>query len=355
MATASTVSARLPLAGPRWIESAAFDLPFFILAPLVTLPIAAASLAGVHVIPVLGFVLAFAHYLSTFAFFLWDENRERHRARWLAFFGGPALIAAVFFWLVAFRVPLAIQFVIFFWNVFHVSRQSSGILSLYRHRAGVYDPRQKGVANAAVLAANLWFALWNVETHQEVFRVFNALDPRMTRALWLAAGAVAVLLTARLAAALVRRAQEGSAPGAAELLIVGTAFALFHPYLWLPDSGGATFAMLLPHYLQYLGMVWLLHRRKFRQDAGSLPQRLLARVSASTLLLAGLLALLTLTVLAVKLTLGRAGYAEHFESFYLLLALVHFYLDGLFWAFRDPHVRRTMAPYLTGGASAASG
>jgi hypothetical protein len=28
------------------------------------------------------------------------------------------------------------------------------------------------------------------------------------------------------------------------------------------------------------------------------------------------------------------------------LALIHFYLDGRFWAFRDPFVRRSIGPHL---------
>jgi hypothetical protein len=33
----------------------------------------------------------------------------------------------------------------------------------------------------------------------------------------------------------------------------------------------------------------------------------------------------------------------------IALVLLHFYLDGLFWAFKQPEVRRAMAPYLMGG------
>ena len=44
--------------------------------------------------------------------------------------------------------------------------------------------------------------------------------------------------------------------------------------------------------------------------------------------------------------MGAAGYEWHFESLYLLIALLHFYLDGLIWSFRRPHVRQTMGSYL---------
>jgi hypothetical protein len=31
------------------------------------------------------------------------------------------------------------------------------------------------------------------------------------------------------------------------------------------------------------------------------------------------------------------------------MTLTHFYVDGLVWAFRQPHVRETVGPYLTPG------
>jgi hypothetical protein len=37
-----------------------------------------------------------------------------------------------------------------------------------------------------------------------------------------------------------------------------------------------------------------------------------------------------------------------FESFYLLVAFLHYYLDGLIWSFRRPHVRQTILPFLLG-------
>ncbi len=340
-----------PVALPsrRWIESPSYDLAFFVLSPLLTLPIVFASLYGIRWLPALGFLLAFAHYLSTLTFYFWDENRARHRERWLAFFGGPVIITAVFSLLAVYRVPLVIQFVVFFWNVVHVSRQSCGMLSIYRHRAGVFDPYQKQVANAAILATNVWFCLWNIETHHEVFPILSFVAPGFPRLLWLGAGIVSVALLGRLVVSLRERQRGANPPALPELAILFTGLALFHPFLWLPDSGGATFAMLLPHYVQYLGVVWLLNRRKFTTPGGSASQAWLQRLSTSTPLLVATLLLQTLGLLLTKKVLMSLGRGESFEAFYLLVALLHFYLDGLFWAFRDPHVRRSMGPYLMQG------
>src|SRR5213076_3620972 len=105
------------------------------LGSLLTLPIVIGALTGSRVIAVGGgTILAFAHYMSSYAFYFWNENREYHRSRWLAFFAGPVIIAATYVALIAFEVPYIIQFVLFFWNTFHVARQNCGILSIYRHR-----------------------------------------------------------------------------------------------------------------------------------------------------------------------------------------------------------------------------
>lgn len=340
----------VPQPRASWIESPAFDLTFFILAPVLALPLILASSLGLGFAGIVAFVLALSHYLSSFSFFFWDENQARHRARWLAFFAGPVVIVVSFWLLVAFRVPLVIQVLLFSWNTYHVALQSCGVVSIYRHRAGVFDPAQKAIANAGILSTNAWFALWNIESHKEVIPVLNAISPSSAQALRFGLGAVALVCLLRVAASLWGRAAAGKGPSIPELGAFVTAIALFHPYLWASTSEAATFAMLLPHYVQYLGIVWLLHRRKFREPAGSLPQVLLQRLSASTPALIGTLLTLSLGFLAAKRLFGLVGQAENFEALYLLLAFVHFYLDGLFWAFKDPHVRRTIGPYLTRGS-----
>ena len=41
-----------------------------------------------------------------------------------------------------------------------------------------------------------------------------------------------------------------------------------------------------------------------------------------------------------------AGQEWWFGAVYVLIAFEHYYLDGLIWSFRRPHVRETMLPFL---------
>jgi len=331
-----------------WIESPRFDLAFPALAPLLKAPIIAAGLLDVPYLPLLGFLLGFAHYFSTLSFFLWDENRPYHRARWAAFYGGPVLIVLVYTTVWASGIPYAIELVVFFWTVFHVSRQSSGLVSLYRQRSGVNSPAERRTAGAAILSMGLWLSLWNIDTHPGVMPLFDLVAPGFATFLWLVAGATALVWVGRLLVQLSRRPGILSPRSRPELLMLFTSLTLFHPFLWVPTSAGATFVMLLPHYLQYLAIVWLLHRRKFPRREGSGIQRALIYVSGSTPRLVATLAAVTLAVTAAKILGHRMGDEAPFEFFYLLVALLHYYADGLVWAFRDPHVRQSMGPYLTG-------
>jgi hypothetical protein len=300
-----------------------------------------------------GVVLAFAHYFSTVPFFFWQENKKYHRARWIAFFAGPLIIITVYFLLLGFNVPYVIQIVLFAWNTLHVSRQNCGILSLYRARAGVVDEglKQRHAANRAIIATSSFLAVWNLETHKEFTGFFNWLMPgaNLHGAVRIVAALVTTYFLIRLGIALLRRKELMGIP---EALFLGASLAFFWPYLLIKDSGIATYAMLLPHYVQYMTLVWLLHRRKFGNATTGAPLPLL-RVSSKLLYLLPVLFLVGYGINEARVYLDAHGYEWHFETFYLLVAFLHYYMDGLIWSFRQPHVRQTILPFLLSHSSRA--
>jgi hypothetical protein len=86
-----------------------------------------------------GVTLAFALFLDRLILLLEREPGVPPRAL-AGFAGGPVIITIVYFMLLGFEVPYVVQFVLFFWNTIHVSRQNCGILSIYRNKAGVGIP-----------------------------------------------------------------------------------------------------------------------------------------------------------------------------------------------------------------------
>src|SRR5206468_3377909 len=83
------------------------------------------------------------------------------------------------------------------------------------------------------------------------------------------------------------------------------------------DSAMATFAMLLPHYIQYMGIVWLLHRRKFGNEApapASTPQSILVRLSTDLRLLLPVLAAIGAAFYVGSVMSRRHGFFPHFAA-----------------------------------------
>ncbi len=335
------VRARINEAG--WLNSPLFDVFLLIAAPLATLPIFVGIYLRIPILAIGGALgLAFIHYASTISFFFWNENKAYYRSRWLAFFGGPALIAVVYFIVIGFQVPYIVQVIVFVWNTWHVSRQNCGILSLYRSRAGVSDQTQKNAANNAIIAVSFFLAFWNINTHEEMMGFFGWFSKDLFWIVKIPLGVIAAFYLGRLGVALYRR---NTTMGLPEGLFLAASLGFFYPYLFIKDSGYATLAMLLPHYVQYLALVWMLHRRKFGSASEGAPLVLRKMSGNLHILIPAFLAFAAFMYLLRDVTVS-AGHEPYFEIMYLFVALEHFYLDGLIWSFRQPHVRRTMLPYL---------
>jgi hypothetical protein len=111
------------------------------------------------------------------------------------------------------------------------------------------------------------------------------------------------------------------------------------------DADLATLGMLLGHFIQYLGIVWLLNGRKLADGTGSFGQRAVSRLWRDPWLLVPALIAGGALFMVLQINLMAVTIA---------LVLLHFYLDGLFWAFKRPEVRRAIAPYLMGRAKPAA-
>jgi hypothetical protein len=71
------------------------------------------------------------------------------------------------------------------------------------------------------------------------------------------------------------------------------------------------------------------------------------RLSTNLPLLLG--TLLAAGIVSLALRLAPLGSVQSLYAVALLaLALTHFYLDGLFWAFRRPDVRASLGPFVMG-------
>jgi hypothetical protein len=329
-----------------WIESPAYDLALFGLSPIAGLLVIAlergmslGSAVGVLAV----YFVGIPHYLSTFTFYLGDENREHYRLRWAAFFLGPLIIFGSVSALRVLDVIGVVQSVIFTWNIYHVSLQSAGILSIYRRLNGGQQ-KERVWAHLTLLSVNATMAFWFLKYFPPLYSFVVHIHPDAPLVLRYACLATAIVAGTGYANQLLQRTGPIRTP---ERVFLISSLVMFHPYLWLQDSVLATIAMLMGHFIQYLGIIWLLNRRKFAHQApGSRAQQWLVRLSSDPRLL--FMTLLVIGVFFLILDRGsrHVGMYLSYIVIWNSLVLIHFYLDGLVWAFRNSFVRQTVGSYL---------
>jgi hypothetical protein len=334
----------LSTAQNSWIQSPQFDLSLFILSPLAGLVVilpALASPGGIHVWIAATYLIAIPHYVSSFSFYLGDENLTYYRTRRIAFFAGPVLIFILVMVLRLTKVDALVQSALYSWNVFHVSMQSAGILSIYRRLNGGALSEGR-FARLAILGVNGTLAFLHIDRYPPIYD--NLLKVHFPpRLIGLAFLCLAVIGLVGYLNSLKARAKR---IGGAELSFLISSLLMFHPYLWVHELNIATYGMLMGHFLQYLGIVWLLNRRKYLSFEGSGRQRFLSVISSNTPFL--LLILVSIGVLFYGFKVGsdRLRIPISYTILWNSLALVHFYLDGFLWAFRNPFVRHSVGTYL---------
>jgi hypothetical protein len=329
-----------------WIQSPLFDLSLFTFSPLAGLAVilpATQSPSRMHIaLAAATYLVAIPHYVSSFSFYLGDENLAHYRTRRMAFFLGPALIVFAVILLRLTRVDAPVQSALYVWNVYHVSLQSAGILALYRrlNRGALSEARY---ARLAILGVNATLAFWHIDRFLPIYDnlVGVHFPVSVIRPLFLGLALVGCLLYFNSLRA------RSTGMGGGELAFLVSSLVLFHPYLWVRDLNVATFGMLMGHFLQYLGIVWLLNRRKYRVATGSVHQRFLSAISTHTWLL--MLSLISIGLLFRSIRVGSdwLSIPVSYTILWNSLALVHFYVDGFVWAFRNPFVRKSVGPYLT--------
>lgn len=286
-------------------------------------------------------MLGMPHYVSSYGFYLDDANRAYYRTRSAAFYFGPVAVLLLLTLSLAVHLYNLVAVVVAVWNVYHVSRQSHGILSVYRQLGGGDHQRERGAANLALLGLNAgMFAL--VMDRQPNVAYFLSFLPRWAPPLL----AVTVLATgiASLGILLARVRRRPVRPSLPEWTFLAASILLFTPFLLVEDVTLATAALLTGHYVQYLGIIWLLNRRKYTSSTGSGSQRALAWLSQNRSALVLMLALIGGSAAAFYRIVADAQAVTAWA--FNLVVLLHFYVDGLCWALRHPYIRQSIGPFL---------
>lgn len=344
---------------PQNVQSIRFDwmfspwkdlLYFFLPVPLAFLMFAGAQafeltnalLFALIAQEVLG--LGAFHQGATWFHFLDKSNRDYYLVGWkgkLTFILTPLLlfcatVAGAVYW-----APLTF-FVYVCWSLNHAVQQNIGILLLYQNSKTeeARIPRDIQVWSQRLMA--LSFAL-------VFFRRMVLLGTPMSELIWVPIVISAVFGLAYCVAYVVKLASQladgryVNLPGFLFWLVCITYLLPFG--FFGKNYDDALLIPLVVHWCQYIGINYIVAQRKY---SGEHTENLPLKRPVLLYLISGICLILLVSLLSF---LQKAQGAEELcgkvlKGAILGLGMVHYYLDGFIWRFRDKFPREAMLPYL---------
>jgi len=340
----STVSGPAPAAPATerspWIVNPAFDLSLFVLPIFASLAygVAANRAGGAAAVGngMIYILLGLTHFGTTWSFYFDRENRRHFAENPWAFYYVPVCILGTAVVITVFGRTEWLAIITYWFSGFHVMKQSTGFVALYRSRLKLFAPLDRRLDNAAVLGVSTYCLFARYENRAD-FGYETLLQSAPFGIAFAAARILlAVLLVVWLARAAGRLRRHGAAAGPLTLASVAS-IVMFAPFLYVHDMRSALMANLVGHYSQYLGLVWIINRRKYTNATVSrYGSDFLATVSQNL----GYLALV-LVGYALVVSAGSAV-----TPAFVGLIWIHFFVDRYLFRFRDPFVRESLLPYL---------
>jgi hypothetical protein len=382
--------------GAGWLQSPGWDL-FWMFSALWG---GALLLAGQALAPVLAFVLAlFALERLISVFHAWSttwmvlgspllaEERRADRRRYLWIPLAIALFSLALGLLVAATqrfpedgrlVPELWPFCLYiglFWigHFWHFGNQDFGVLTLYRARAGQTRPvdrRADKLYTAAMMYAIqpvVYLSIVTTTAFSEIVRTLLPLAPELARGAARAAVAAALLFS--LAALAFELAKPNrSLPKLLYILVISLHPILLYAAVAARAEQLALFylmAYLWSHWLIAIGLVGRLNTRYY-ESRGDPPRLAVLRHAAVLLFIGGLVYLATerhkdyllfntdgfrYKELLSAIAPGQALVVGLVLGFFLGEQLLHYWCDRCLFRFRNPGVRRRVAPLLLGEAA----
>lgn len=348
-----------------YVSSPSFDTVFF-LAPFWVSGLYIALLyafpsyeAAIFLISYM--VLTETHFASTWTVYLDPKNREYYgKFPWIYYYIPLAIIVAC----IGLSLAVSLKFTIFFTSLasaIHVTRQSTGIVALYRGKAKQFDPLDKRNENFALYFASASFLGFGFErfylsdTYVGISEflpsaIFSLISLAVPVAIW-GSAALAVWFIGCVVKREARRIRAGEVVAVNKLLALAYSLLLYSPYVFATRLEHAAAIGVGIHYVQYLGIVWLLNRNKYPETADQKPigLRLLALLSQHWQYRLPYL----LTYGGIMLLLRQQGFnfarleiESWVYSIPLALQATHYHIDAFLWRFSNPFVRESVLPYI---------
>jgi hypothetical protein len=342
-------------------DSFFFVFPFWVTA-VYALLVRSFPMHEAAVFLLLNIALGESHFASTWMIYLDPQNRAYYAGRKWAFYYVPVFILTACV-LLAYGFGLGpLAFVASVVSAVHVTRQSTGIAALYRGKSGNRDERQRFFDNYAVYFGSAFFLGVGFIRFYLGGEPGGLLTPLLATSAgaWLRAGAYgATTLAGALCAGFTlrsligeaKRARGGEPLSVSRLVVLLYSILLYSPYAFATRIEHANAMGVGIHYVQYLGIVWLLNGNKYPLVAGVADPGLavLANLSQRRLVRVGYFGIYGAIVLALR----QNGF--NFDQFTpqswlygipIGFQVCHYHVEAFIWKFSNPFIRESVLKYL---------
>lgn len=345
-----------PIYDSQWIINKKFDLFFFIGSALL----GAAYFFLLLLIPrhallitaVVWVLFAQTHFGSTWFVYLDKKNRAYFKERAWKYYGIPAFIFAAVL-AIGYASQVLLVVLISIASLYHVTKQSAGILNLYRVRNKEFELAVRKAETGAMFAWSLFFGGYGGLSLPDFRHIFGAFLPLAKVGVWATFAAACVFSLVILNQ--YRKRAMNSLP---KTLFLLNSVLLYSPYLYaavilvdIYQMEIATLTALITHYMQYMGLVWLINRNKYQGQTEYAHQNpflhtLTKKYAYIIAAILGYALIMALFRWGVPVTVHNTFLTRMLPNVVLALTAIHFYLDAFIWRFRNPFIKETVAPFI---------
>jgi hypothetical protein len=350
----SVAGTRVIVAQPRdlgWVRGASFDFVFVIGVTLLALASGAVVTMRPEWFPIVLFLdlwlLGYHHVISTFTRLSFDKDSLReHRflvlvLPWIVLAGTVLVGMTLGMW--------ALATVYLYWQWFHYTRQSYGIVRIYGRKVGDIDSFDARLRNWVLYLTPLWGIAWR--SYQDPDYFLGAPVYCLPVPLWAVytLGTAALLATSIWAVRLVWASLQGRLHVALELYLLTHLVIFVTGYVLIENVDHGWLVLNVWHNAQYILIVWMYNNNRFKK--GVEPQHVfLSSLSQShafnvACYFGVCLGLTTLVYGFLHWVLHLAPLAALPLSamvIYQTINFHHYIVDGIIWKVRKKKLQQTL-------------
>lgn len=331
-----------------WLRSPSFDLMFILGAALLAIGAGLVVVAQPHWFYIVLFLdlwlLGYQHVVATFTRLSFDKKSFQQNKflvvglPWIVFSGTLAIGYFIGLW--------AVATVYLYWQWFHYTRQSYGIMRFYSRKAGNVQTSDDRLITWTLYLLPLWGILYRSYQHQATFLNMQVKYLPTNEYMVYVVGAAALGSFGYWLAQQIIAWRDGRLQVALTLYMLSHFAVFFVGYIAIENITFGWIVLNVWHNAQYILIVWMYNTNRFK-NGNEREHRFLSVISqtrARNIIAYFLFCLLVTTVVYGAITMVLQ--IETFAAIPLAAIIIyqtinfhHYIVDGLIWTRRRRAVK----------------